>query len=300
MAEQLVKLFSKDIQSNLFPDNAFYKQSKLDGGIDVNAQTVQIPQSGAAPTVQVNPSSFPLTAAQRVDNVKEYDVDLFATTPIHIRDVNEAVINYSKRADVLRDHISTLNTTIGDNMANAWGNTVTDNILKTTGAARPASVSGGADKRAITYNDIVSVDELMDIQDIPMEGRNLLVSARMYSDLLKIDEFISIDYANSKAAVNGAVGTILGFNVFKRSRTLFYDDTFGKKPFQSAGAATDRDAAIFWHPSFVRRAEGNVDVYSDIKNPLYLGSIFNAAVRNGGMIGRTDEKGVVTLVQETA
>jgi hypothetical protein len=34
MAEQLVKLFSKEIQSNLFPKNEFYKRSRLDAGID--------------------------------------------------------------------------------------------------------------------------------------------------------------------------------------------------------------------------------------------------------------------------
>jgi hypothetical protein len=38
-------------------------------------------------------------------------------------------------------------------------------------------------------------------------------------------------------------------------------------------------------------------MYADMDNPLYLGSIFNASVRAGAMIGRTDSKGVYALVQ---
>ena len=300
MAEQLVKLFGKEIQKNLFPDNAFYKNSRLDGGINVNAKTVQVPQSGSIPTVVTNPTSFPLAIGSRVDDVKEYDVDLFATNPIHIQDVNMMVINYDKRSDVLSDHTLVLNTTIADKMAHVWAPDGTDaaKIIKTTGQSRPSSVAGGTAKKAVNYNDVVALGAAMDSEDIPEDGRYLLVDAQMYSDLLKINEFISFDY-KAKAVSTGAVGTILGFTVYKRSRALFYDGSFLLKAFPNVPAATDRSGILAWHQSFVRRAEGNVKIYADTDKPDYLGSIYNAAVRGGGMIGRTDEKGVFALVQET-
>ena len=60
MAEQITKLFSKEIQENLFPVNEFYKSSKLDANVSSQFGVVQVPQAGAAPTVVKNPTSFPL------------------------------------------------------------------------------------------------------------------------------------------------------------------------------------------------------------------------------------------------
>ena len=136
------------------------------------------------------------------------------------------------------------------------------------------------------------------VEDVPSDGRFLLADAQMYSDLLKINEFISFDY-KEKAVSTGAIGTILGFTVYKRSRAVLYDDTFGVKTYDAVSATTDRGAILAWHKSFVRHAEGNVKIYADTDKPEYLGSVYNAAVRTGGMIGRTDEKGVFALVQET-
>lgn len=300
MAEQLLKLFSRDIQKNLFPDNAFYKHSKLDGGVNVKAKTIEVPQSGAEPTILTNPSSFPLTIGTRTDDTKTYTVDLFATQPIHIEDENEIVTNYSKRQDITQDQSMALNARIADNMAYAWSPDGSDaaKILKTTGANRPSSVSGGDAKKAVTYDDIVALGASMDGEDIPSDGRYLLAGAQMYSDLLKINEFISFDY-KSKAVSSGAIGSILGFTVYKRSRAAVYNDSFTIKTVGATAATTDRDSILAWHESFVRRAEGNVKVYSDENSPEYLGSIYNAAVRSGGMIGRLDERGVFSLVQET-
>ena len=300
MAEQLVKLFGRDIQKNLFPDNAFYKNSRLDGGINVNAKTVQVPQSGSEPSILTNPSSFPLAITQRTDDTKEYSVDLLATQPIHIEDVNLMVINYDKRQDVLSDHTMALNTAVAGRMAYAWAPDGSNaaKILKTTGGTRPSSVSGGAAKKAVTYDDIVALGAAMDLENVPEDGRYLLADAQMYSDLLKINEFISFDY-KEKAVSTGAIGTILGFTVYKRSTAVFYDDTFNIKAYGDAPATTDRGGILAWHKSFVRRAEGSVKIYADTDKPEYLGSVYNAAVRTGGMIGRTDEKGVFALVQET-
>jgi hypothetical protein len=85
--------------------------------------------------------------------------------------------------------------------------------------------------------------------------------------------------------------------VFKRSRSAYFDASNAKKAVGAATAVTDNLAVIAWADNYVRRAEGSVKVYTDIDNPLYLGSIFNAAVRAGGTAGRTDEKGVYALIQ---
>src|SRR4051812_27731743 len=44
--EVLITIFSSDIQSNISPDNSFYKQSRVDDGVAITATSVQIPQAG--------------------------------------------------------------------------------------------------------------------------------------------------------------------------------------------------------------------------------------------------------------
>lgn len=299
MAEQLVKLFSKELQENLFPNNEFYKQSKLDGGIDVKAKTVEVPQAGSTPTVTKNATVFPLTIGTRTDDVLTYSVDLYNTEPIHIQDVNEMVINYSKRSDVIKDHARTLNTRIADEMAYSWAPTAGSNIIVTTGTADGTALAPGATgtRKVITYDDIVSLAMMFDIDDIDMSARNLLVDTRLYAQLLKIDQFINFDYFNRKPTVDGQVGEIFGMKVFKRSKSTYFDVSNVKKAVGAAGAASDNLAILAWADNCVRRAEGNVKMYADMDKPEYLGSIFNASVRAGATIGRTDSKGVYALVQ---
>lgn len=299
MAEQIIKLFSKELQENLFPKNEFYKQSKVDGGIGAKFGTVEVPQAGAVPGITLNPSVFPLTPSQRTDDVKTYTVDNYATDAIHIEDVNEIVTNYSKRSDILKDHSRALNSRIADEMGVAWAPTLASQIITTTGVADGTALAPGATgtRNALTRNDFADLATRFDIDDVDAGARNLLVDARLYAQLLKIDSFINFDYSNKKPVVDGQVGELFGMKVFKRSRSVYFDVANAKKAVGAATATTDNLGVLAWADNYVRRAEGNVKVYADMDNPLYLGSIFNAAVRAGGTMGRTDQKGVYALVQ---
>ena len=301
MAEQIVTLFSKEIQPNLFPNNEFYKQSKVDGGVDINAKFVEIPQAGATPAVIKNPTSFPLTPAERTDDVLVYAVDHFATNPTLITDVNEMIINYSKRASVLQDHADVLNSRIAQEIGYSWSPSLAAQISRTTGTADASALAPGATgtRNVLTRDDLALISTKFDRDNVPSGKRNLLIDADLYAQLLRIDTFINFDYVNRKPTVDGQVGEIFGMKVFKRSSTTVYTNagTPVKKAVGAATAITDNLAILAWADNQVRRAEGNVKIYSDNDTPLYLGSIFNAAVRSGGTFSRADQKGVYSLVQ---
>lgn len=294
MAEQILTVFSRDLQKNLFPANEFYKQSKLDSA---NGGVVEVPQSGSKPTVSID-AAVPLTPSPRTDDVLQYNVHKFNTPAIYVEDANEAVINYSKRMDIMGDHIAALNTSIAEYIATEWCPADGSTSAKTTGGSRP-SAAGGAALKAVTYDDILGLMTAFDAQDVPADGRFLLASADMYADLLKLDQFISTDFQKGTPVVNGVVGEILGFKVYKRSKSVRYDNTFNKIAAGTAGATTDRNAIIAWHKSFVRRSEGNAKTYGRFDDPEYLGSIVNAMVRAGGSKGRTNGEGIAVLIQDT-
>jgi len=301
MAEMLVKLFSKEIQSNLFPNNEFYKSSQLDGGVNINAKTVDIPQAGAKPTIIKNPTSFPLTIGSRTDDVLTYSVDHFVTAPTAIQDVNEMVISYSKRASVLQDHAKVLNSRVADEIAVAWSPTLAAQLSRTTGSASGSALAPSATgtRLALTRDDIALIATKFDRDDVPVSERNILFDADLYAQLLKIDSFINFDYINRKPTVDGQIGEIFGMKVFKRSRAVLYTNagTPVKKAVGATGAVTDNLAALAWASGEVRRAEGIAKIYSDLDNPAFVGSVFNAAVRSGGTFARADQKGVYSLIQ---
>lgn len=296
MAEQIITLFSRDIQKNLFPEDEFYKQSKVDGGIDPDATFVEIPQSGSLPGTTKNETSFPLTAAQRTDNTLTYSVDAFNTDPTHLTHVNELTTNYSKRQDILEDHIDTLNERIAKNMAEVWHPAT--NTLSTTGSDRATGLPGATgNRKALTYEDLVKGMEILDRQDVSSKGRFMMVTPSMYADLLKIDKFIDFDFFNKKPVVDGSIGQILGMTVFKRSNSTIYSTGGTKKLFGASPAVTDNESCLIWQEKFVRRAEGKVKVFARVNDPLFLGDIFNAIVRNGGTPSRTGGEGVINIME---
>ena len=301
MSEIIVSLFSKELQPNLFPNNEFYKQSKLDGGIDIKAKFVEVPQAGATPAILKNPTAFPLTPGQRTDDVLVYSVDQYATNPVVIQDVNEMIISYSKRQSVLQDHADVLNARVAQELAYAWSPLAAANISRMTGTADASALAPGATgtRKTINRDDLADLARKFDKDDVPSGQRNLLIDADLYAQLLKIESFINFDYVNRKPTVDGQVGELFGMKVFKRSSTTIFDNagTPVKKAVGAATATTDNLSILAWASNQVRRAEGKAKIYSNEDDALYLGSIFNAAVRSGGTYSRTDQKGVYSLVQ---
>ncbi|RYZ21735.1 MAG: hypothetical protein EOP49_46870, partial [Sphingobacteriales bacterium] len=89
------------VVKRFWKDNAWMKSFKSDDQYVVNGKTVHVPQPGSKPTVTKNPSSWPLSAAQRTDSDVNYDLDFYVTAPTHISDAEEAEVSYNKMDSVL-------------------------------------------------------------------------------------------------------------------------------------------------------------------------------------------------------
>lgn len=299
MAIQL-EIWAADIAENLFPDNAFYAKAVIDDAYVVG-KTVHVPNAGSPPGVTVNRSSLPATAAARTDTDLTYTIDELTTDPSKLGFTESAQIAYDKRISLLKDHIGALQDATALRFAYAWG--AVTNIIRTTGTARAAYKSGQTgDRKAITKADILNAQRILNGHNVPQSGRIMLIDSDLLVDLLSIDEFMSYDKLGYSNLTEGAIGRILGFDVMIRSWTVLYTNaaTPVKVPVGTATAATHNVGTLFWHPGFVRRALGTVQLFEDLGNPLYYGDIFSALALTGGAIGRNDEKGVVTLVEAAA
>jgi hypothetical protein len=308
--EVLKKLFSKELQKNIFPDNAFYKLSKVDVAGE-NAITVEVPNAGTVPSVIVDASQFPLQTEHREDTKVSYTTQTFSTQPTLLTDVNALLVTYNKRADILSDHSMVLNTRIAEVMANVWAPTAltVGNARQTTGTtSRAANASLGltGTRKKVALADLAEMQLIFDRDDIPSTNRYAAFPATMYNDLIQLSEFISYtdrDADFGKLLAMGVVGEIYGFKVMKRSSMLVYseDAALGNIVKRAVGAsytATDNEAALFWHSSFVRRAEGSPKVYINADKAEYQGTIMSAMVRAGGTPSYVNGRGVAVLLQD--
>ncbi len=299
--QAIVKIFLKDLQRNLFPQNIFYKKSKLDAGGRIQGDQCIIPISGILPEVFKNPQNFPLPLGNRKDFKKIYDVDLFATTPIHMPDVDLETLSYDKRMDILQDHVDTLNTQMANEAAYGFAPTLASRIVRTTGGNTGTLAAGAAGTRkALLYANFLDAFTILREDDLPTDELYMMYPARMGKEIRSILEFKDFDKTGVVGAVaTGTIGKIQGSDTFERSSSVLYDNqgTPVKKPVGSLADDDDNQSIIIWHPSMVRRAEGNIKNYARIGDPAYLGDVVNASVRFGTTISRLDEKGVVAIVQ---
>ena len=291
-----------DIKENLFRGMEFISNS-VDDAVHVTNKIVHVPNAGAVPTVVKDRAVFPATIAERTDTDLTYSIANYTTNPIRVRDFDDIQMSYDKRNSVLSEHMSILRERIGDEMAYNWAPSASAlHVLRTTGADATDNLAPGATgtRKSITVNDVARMAKKLDKDLAPKEGRILLLPADMYYELLGIDALIRADYmAKSSSLPDAVVNRLLGFDIMIRSSVVVFGNETNpvKKAVGAASAATDNHGAIAWSKFAVRHAVGAIKVYHNPDQAEQFGDIMSAEVNFGGMIGRTDLKGVVSLVQ---
>jgi hypothetical protein len=300
-----VSIWARDIARTIFPDNTFMERSMDDTAFAENGHTVELPQSGGSPAVVVNRSSFPGTATQRTDTTATYVLDWHTSDPTSITTPEEIEVSYDKRREVLSEHTDAVSTSAAGWLLYRWAPTATNatQYVRTTGSNRTAWVSGatGNRKKAVLA-DLLNVKRLFDLGDIPQEGRCALFAAEMYNDILEIDEIKTQILNNSQSNLaTGVVARIFGFDVYIRSSVVSYtnESTPALRTPDASALSTANGASLFWHPMFVRRAKGSVEVFIQENSPLYFGTVMSTGVRAGGRAKYTNQRGIVALIETT-
>jgi len=299
------EIWVNQVVETLNQDAAFLPAS-VDHSQYVAFGTVHLPQSGANPSILVNPTSFPLTIAGRTDTDRTYSMDRYALEPTIIDNLDALQVSYDKKNSIIGQQISTLVDRIGTQVAYTWTATGAANIVYTTGAAGTSlAPSATGTRKQVALIDIANLAKKLDKDNVPSSGRKLLMNADMFWELFTISEVVRASYNGFKtnALATGVVAQLFGFDVMVRPTvSVFANSATSPKAVTAAGAATDNLACIAWHPTTVSRALGTINPLFDEGGngngkPEYLGSIFNMEVMLGSAILRADMKGVASLVQ---
>lgn len=304
------QIWLSDIEKNLFANDQFMQLVGKDDSGYVDNKTVHIPQSGNKPTVVKNRGTVPAAIAQRTDTEVTYDLSSFSTDPILIKDYDDVqFLSYDKRMDVLGDHIKTLGNTIANYTLYNWGSTLSTNIVRTSGSNSTGSLANSTasgNRKLLTLADLTSARKIIDGQNLGAGKIFMICPTNMYwNDLLSITEFTkALDFGGKAVLPDGSLPNVLGMSVLTRSSVLTYDNTGTpvRKTLADNGnvltaASSDNNAILVVHESYVRKALGKIKIFDDTDKPEYYGSIFSAELFHGAAKSRTNEEGIVTIIQ---
>lgn len=302
------EVWAEDVAENIYPKNSFINQS-LDDSMWLKNKTVHLPQAGTKPNVEVNRTSLPASITRREDGELNYEVEEFTTDPVLLTNSEEIEVSYAKRASVLFDHMEQIRTTVAEKLLTIWGATggSNSNFVRTSGGTRAAGATAQTgNRKALAKADLIAARTILTNMDIPEDGRILVIDGVLYGDLLGLDDFKTLEQLGSKVITDGAIGRIMGFDVFLRSSVLRYtnDGTPVMKAFGTAKAATDNLSALVFHKNFVRSAFGNTEnggvlIFERQNDPTFYGDVFSALVRAGGSKKYSNERGIVSIIETT-
>lgn len=286
---------------NLFKNNEFLLRSINASQYVLAGKVVHIPQAGAAPAVVMNRSSLPASVTTRTDTDITYALNEFTTDPIRIANADTIELSYDKRDSVLSESQAALRQVVADNVLVSWAPAAAARIIRTTGTAAAAHLSGATgNRKAFLYKDLKKAQLTMDKQNVPMEDRYSLMSADMIDQLttdLSVTQYR--DFSTAYDAKTGVLGELCGFKIMKRSSVLSYTDdtTPVVKAYGAAGDEDDNDAVLCWQINAVERAIGEIKFFERLGDPTYYSDLYSFLMRMGSRKRRTDEAGLVAIVQ---
>lgn len=294
-----VEIWQNSIVEGLFADNSFLSKAFNADEYVNQGKVVHIPNAGAASGVKKNRTSLPASVSKRTDSDVTYTLDEFTTNPVLIPYAETVELSYDKRESVLKMDKQALMDEVAKSFILSWSPTDAKFIVETSGEDVEAHApKATGTRKGLTKADVLKVFTLFNKQNIPQEGRYLLIDAVMYEQLLNS---LTAQEAQAFHALadteRGVIGKLYGFNIIMRSEVGVYDASKQPKEYGTSGEATDNAAALAWHEGSVCRALGEVKALGNEGDPTYYGDIYSFLVRCGGRIMRADGKGVAAIVQ---
>jgi hypothetical protein len=289
------------IKGELFKDNAFLNTATKTDQY-VNHKTVVIPQSGAASNVEVNRSVYPATATRRTDTDITYDVKEYTTDPRHITDKEMKELSYAKMQDMVRQDMATLKETVADDVIYEWAvNAAAAHKVASTGAASQATADGATGNRLIASRaDLRKLRLLFNLQNLPQEGRHIILPSNQLDQLLSDKELEQIYHQQITNVREGQLPRLYGFQIHERSRVLTLNGSQTIMARGAANSAADTEAAIAYHSTTVERALGEIKAFMSMNDPQYYGHLYSSLTRMGARANREDGKGVAILYNAAA
>lgn len=221
---------------------------------------VRVPQTDVTP-MNVDYSQATVTLSDYI--AAEYS-DIF----------NQAKINFDERSELVQ--------VVSKSIGRRADQLIIDALDAASTSLTVASSIGGANTN-LNLDKLLEAKKLMDANNVPAEGRHMLIHANNLSALLGETEVTSADFNSVRALVAGEVNTFLGFNFH----------VIGDRD-EGGLTLTSGDRQCFaWHQSSVGMAEG-MGIRTEINYIPEKTSHLVASMFSAGAVG-IDAEGIVEI-----
>lgn len=296
----LEEVWVKDIQDELFESNQFLIHS-IDHSPYVHGSVVHLQEAGSVPASVKNRVDLPATVGNRTDTATTYPIYSRTSDPVMVSDLEGIQLSYDKRQSVMRQHMDRLMEDTGKDIAFEWSPTAAGRLIRTSGANGVSNLSAGATglRKSITIKDVADLARLFDMDNVPSEGRFLMLHPILYYELFSIDNLLRADVMGRATLPKGAITQLFGFNILVKPSVPVYNNagTPAPKDPGTAAATTDNLCGLAWQRGCVARAIGAIEVYESQNDPLYYGDIISARIFSGGTKLRTSQFGTGAIIQ---
>jgi hypothetical protein len=295
------EIWVKYIIDRLWKDNKFLQFAFNEDQYVIGGSVVHIPQPGSKPTVVKNRSSYPAAAVQRTDTDVTYVLDVYTTDPTHIPDADKYELSYSKMDSVFGDHAGAITETMADDMIIKWLTGVpAGSIVRTTGDLASATTAGQTgNRRVMLPKELQNAKLKLNLQNVAKDGRCALLEDNMADQLFTaLSDTQYRDFSAYADAKNGVIGRLHGFDIMTRSTVaMAANATDVIDALGAAVDATDNVVSLCWQKDAVNRAIGTKKFFERKDDPTYYGDVYSALLRMGGRRRRSDNAGIVAIVQ---
>ena len=169
-------------------------------------------------------------------------------------------INFDERSELVQ--------VVSKSIARRMDQIMIDALNAATGTSTVATTIGGAGTN-MNIEKLRATAKAMNENNVPSEGRNLLMHASQLDSLLGETEITSQDFASVKALVQGEINTFMGFNIL----TMGDRDEGGiPKPSTRTCFAWHKDS-MGYAESMAQKTEVN---YVPEKTSFLVSSMFSA------------------------
>ena len=296
------------IASNLFKAYEWLTRAKDRSSRVLGGAVVHIPQAGSVVGTQRNRAVYPVPLVKRSDNDITYVIDEISSDATHIKDAETVELSYDKINDVFGDHTNKLGQDCAKNALYRWFSGLNAaNIVRTTGAAVASYLTGSTGNRKKgMVADIKSGKTIMNNQTKRESGKRIALMTEDFYNQLKGDGAIdTMEKHLNEGAVfkDGDLVRICGYDIIRTDvipRFTNATPPVAKDPLDPSvvNAASDNDACLLIDLDFVHIAKGDIKFFETIGDALLQGDAYSALVRIGASRERSDQAGVVAIVQE--
>lgn len=240
---------------------AYLDGSWLDGIPDqssiVDNDVIHLVDVGVDPDVLINNTTYPIPLQALDDKDIPVSLDKFQTKVTPVTDDELYALSYDKMARVKESHANAINDAKFTKAAHALcaqKNTATTPVLRTTGAADPAT-----GRRRMTVTDLVCLKASMDALGVPTAGRRLVLCPDHVNDLLMTEQTFREMYNIDRN--NGTVGRLYGFDVYTYGSNPVYTAAGEKKAVGAKAEAGEFQCSFAFFVPRVFKATGSTKMY---------------------------------------